>query len=78
MVSLVLLATAAAAATVAAADPDYDVVVYGSSPSGIAAATAAGRLGLTVAVCKWPQRGLLMFTRRMGACVAPTRKDMDG
>ena len=21
---------------------------------------------------------LLMFTRRMGACVAPTRKDMDG
>ena len=29
---------------------DYDVVVYGSSPAGIAAAVAAGRLGLRVAL----------------------------
>jgi len=29
---------------------DYDVVVYGSTPAGIAAATAAGHLGLRVAV----------------------------
>ena len=29
---------------------DYDVVVYGSSPAGVAAATAAGRLGLRVAL----------------------------
>ena len=30
--------------------PTWDVVVYGSSPAGIAAATAAGHLGLKVAV----------------------------
>ena len=42
-VLLLRLATAAAAA---AAAVDYDVVVYGSSPAGIAAATAAGALGL--------------------------------
>ena len=30
--------------------PAWDVVVYGSSPAGIAAATAAGHLGLRVAV----------------------------
>jgi hypothetical protein len=41
-VLLLRLATAAAAA----AAVDYDVVVYGSSPAGIAAATAAGALGL--------------------------------
>ena len=29
---------------------DYDVVVYGSSPAGIAAATAAGQLGMRVAL----------------------------
>lgn len=29
---------------------DYDVVVYGSSPAGIAAATAAGQLGMNVAL----------------------------
>ena len=37
----------------AAASPaayNYDVVVYGSSPAGVAAATAAGRLGLKVAL----------------------------
>lgn len=34
----------------AAAAPDFDVVVYGSSPAGIAAATAAGHLGMKVAV----------------------------
>lgn len=34
----------------AAAAPAYDVVVYGSTPAGIAAATAAGRLGMSVAI----------------------------
>ena len=29
---------------------DYDVLVYGSSPAGIAAATAAGHLGMRVGV----------------------------
>ena len=29
---------------------DYDVVVYGSTPAGIAAATAAGHLGMSVAL----------------------------
>ena len=44
----VLLACAALA--VAAAAVDYDVVVYGSTPAGIAAATAAGHLGMRVAI----------------------------
>merc|ERR1712166_976507 len=44
----VLLACAALA--VAAAAVDYDVVVYGSTPAGIAAATAAGHLGMSVAI----------------------------
>ena len=30
--------------------PDYDVVVYGSTPAGVAAATAAGHLGMKVAL----------------------------
>ena len=30
--------------------PEYDVVVYGSTPAGIAAATAAGQLGMRVAL----------------------------
>lgn len=34
----------------AAAAVDYDVVVYGSSPAGVAAATAAATLGLRVAL----------------------------
>eukprot|EP01052_Picozoa_sp_SAG31_P050103 SAG31_NODE_11286_length_1046_cov_1.178458_2_plen_95_part_00 len=29
---------------------DFDVLVYGSTPAGIAAATAAGQLGMKVAV----------------------------
>ena len=37
-------------ATFTSGDVDYDVVVYGSSPAGIAAATAAGQLGMSVAV----------------------------
>ena len=41
--SLVLLARAAPAV-------DYDVLVYGSSPAGVAAAVAAGQLGLRVAL----------------------------
>jgi len=45
-----LLATALAAPATALSAPDYDVVVYGSSPAGIAAATAAGTLGLNVAL----------------------------
>jgi hypothetical protein len=52
--SALLLAgvSAAAAAAVAAAAPalDFDVVVYGSSPAGVAAAVAAGTLGLRVAL----------------------------
>jgi hypothetical protein len=43
-------ALAAAAAAAAPASPAWDVVVYGSTPAGIAAATAAGRLGLRVAL----------------------------
>ena len=35
---------------VSTAQHTWDVVVYGSSPAGIAAATAAGELGLRVAL----------------------------
>jgi len=45
----VRVATLAALASATRA-VDYDVVVYGSSPAGIAAATAAGRLGMRVAL----------------------------
>ena len=38
------------AALASAAAVDYDVVVYGSTPAGIAAATAAGQLGMSVAI----------------------------
>jgi hypothetical protein len=44
------LAMPTAALVFAAAAPTWDVVVYGSSPAGIAAASAAGQLGLKVAV----------------------------
>jgi hypothetical protein len=44
---LVLLASLFCAASSA---PDFDVVVYGSSPAGISAAVAAGTLGLRVAL----------------------------
>ena len=54
--SALLLAgvSAAAAAAVAAAAPalDFDVVVYGSSPAGVAAAVAAGTLGLELAILR--------------------------
>ena len=43
-------ATAAILPAAAATAPRWDVVVYGSTPAGIAAATAAGRLGLKVAL----------------------------
>ncbi len=43
-------ALVAPAAVLAATAPSYDVAVYGSSPAGIAAATAAGQLGMRVAV----------------------------
>ena len=48
-----LLAAAAAlwCGTAASSAVDFDVVVYGSSPAGIAAATAAGHLGMTVGLC---------------------------
>ncbi len=39
---------ATTAVTAHAGDVDFDVVVYGSTPGGIAAATAAGRLGMSV------------------------------
>lgn len=39
-----------ASATTAARAVDFDVVVYGSSPAGVAAAVAAGSLGLRVAL----------------------------
>lgn len=42
------VAAATAAAAAASAAPAYDVLVYGSSPAGVAAAVAAGRLGLRV------------------------------
>jgi hypothetical protein len=47
---MAMVALLAALAAEAAAAADYDVVVYGSSPAGIAAATAAGVLGLKVAL----------------------------
>jgi hypothetical protein len=51
--SFTLCSAAAAAVTtsaVATSGVDFDVVVYGSTPAGIAAATAAGQLGLKVAL----------------------------
>ena len=55
MTTLLLLHSAAGApwsahARINAAAPAWDVVVYGSSPAGIAAATAAGELGLRTAI----------------------------
>ena len=50
LASLLGAASASAAGAASAAAADYDVVVYGSSPAGIAAATAAGVLGLKVAL----------------------------
>ena len=53
MLPLVLSLLATTAAPDAVPEPaaaSWDVVVYGSSPAGIAAATAAGVLGLRVAV----------------------------
>jgi NADPH-dependent 2,4-dienoyl-CoA reductase/sulfur reductase-like enzyme len=48
---MLAFATAAICLPAAAATaPPWDVVVYGSTPAGIAAATAAGRLGLKVAL----------------------------
>eukprot|EP00039_Didymoeca_costata_P000628 m.46563 g.46563 ORF g.46563 m.46563 type:complete len:674 (+) comp10386_c0_seq2:163-2184(+) len=44
---LLLVATVTASNS---SDVDYDVVVYGSTPAGIAAATAAGVLGMKVAL----------------------------
>ena len=44
--TLLLVATS----TAALLPTDYDVVVYGSSPAGIAAATASATLGLKVAL----------------------------
>lgn len=49
-VPLLALTTAGAGAADAAAAADFDVVVFGSTPAGIAAATAAGQLGCTVAL----------------------------
>ena len=43
-------AAAEAEAEAAGTPPSWDVVVYGSSPAGIAAATAAGLLGLKTAL----------------------------
>jgi NADPH-dependent 2,4-dienoyl-CoA reductase/sulfur reductase-like enzyme len=48
---LVLLSVGAAiSARAAAGGAQWDLVVYGSSPAGVAAATAAGDLGLRVAL----------------------------
>jgi ribulose 1,5-bisphosphate synthetase/thiazole synthase len=41
---------AVSSSSAATAATDYDVVVYGSTPAGIAAATAAARLGMRVAL----------------------------
>jgi hypothetical protein len=48
--SLTALALATAGAAAAATAAPWDVVVYGSTPAGIAAAVAAGRLGMRVAL----------------------------
>ena len=51
MVHPLLLVTLLVALTPpTSADNDYDLIVYGSSPAGIAAAVAAGQLGLSVAL----------------------------
>eukprot|EP00040_Diaphanoeca_grandis_P027150 m.153873 g.153873 ORF g.153873 m.153873 type:complete len:638 (+) comp30857_c1_seq3:113-2026(+) len=53
MLQLQFVMTVIAAAVTAASGSNnnkWDVVVYGSTPGGIAAATAAGRLGLSVAL----------------------------
>ncbi len=46
-----LLQSAAATVMSAQRTPDSDVVVYGATPGGIAAAVAAARLGRSVALC---------------------------
>jgi hypothetical protein len=48
--SPVLLVVLAAASVLCVAAVDYDVIVYGSTPAGIAAATAAGQIGMSVAL----------------------------
>ncbi len=50
MRSLTLLLSCVHWAPAAATAANYDVIVYGSSPAGIAAATAAGHLGMNVAL----------------------------
>lgn len=47
---LSLSACALLCALHAMAAVDFDVVVYGSTPAGIAAASAAGQLGMKVAL----------------------------
>jgi hypothetical protein len=47
---VMLLVCALAALCRGAVAAQYDVVVYGSTPAGVAAATAAGRLGMKVAL----------------------------
>ena len=51
----------------------YDVVVYGSSPAGIAAAVAAGTLGLSVALYE-----PLPMIGGMGAAATRTQRRRDG
>ena len=43
----------AAAAQLAAAEHNFDVVVYGATPGGIAAAVSAARMGHTVALLEY-------------------------
>ena len=50
MAAVHVLLVAAFSVDAVASTVDYDVVVYGSSPAGIAAATAAGHLGMNVAI----------------------------
>ena len=50
MNTLTLAAFFAFVIGIAKAAVDFDVVVYGSSPAGIAAAVAAGKLGMNVAL----------------------------
>ena len=45
---LMAVAAAAAAVVAAASQPEFDVVVYGASCAGVAAAVAAGQLGMKV------------------------------
>ena len=70
---LVKVCACLAVATAVAA-VEYDVVVYGSTPAGIAAATAAGQLGMNVAVYGTFNRSSLRNTAASGGVDVTIRR----